>query len=160
MQEAHNRRRHATMPSTYSSLNYHLVFSTKDRMPLISEELRPRLHEYLGGMVRRMEGVALGVGGVADHVHLLVSLKPVHRLADFMRDLKKDATRWIQEAHAANAFAWQEGYAAITVSPSGLEAVRNYVLQQERHHRKRGFRDELVMMLEKAGISYDERYLD
>jgi REP element-mobilizing transposase RayT len=160
MQETAIPCRDATMPSTYSSLHYHLVFSTKERLPLIGEEWQPRLHEYLGGMVRGMDGIALGVGGMADHVHLLVGLKPIHRLSDFMRDLKKDATRWIHDLASTNGFAWQEGYAAITVSPSGVEAVRDYVLQQEKHHRGRSFREELVMMLDKAGIGYDDRYLD
>jgi len=148
------------MPSTYTSLHYHLVFSTKNREPFLSADWRPRLHEYLGGMVRGLDGVSLGVGGIADHVHLLVGLKPTHCLSDFMRDLKKESTNWVRDTLRKGFFAWQEGYAAITVSPSGIEAVREYVLNQEEHHRHRSFREELIAILTKAGIAFDERYLD
>jgi REP element-mobilizing transposase RayT len=148
------------MPATYTSLHYHLVFSTKNRQPLIAADWRPRLHEYLDGMVRRLGGVPLGVGGVEDHVHLLVGLKPVHCLADFMRDLKKDATNWVKDTMPLHSFAWQEGYAAFTVSPSATEKVRNYVLHQEEHHQRKTFREELVEMLEQAHVEFDERYLD
>jgi REP element-mobilizing transposase RayT len=148
------------MPSTYTSLHYHLVFSTKNREPLIDASWRARLHEYLGGMVRNMEGVSLGVGGVADHVHLLVGLKATHCLADFMRDLKKESTRWVKEVLGHKGFAWQAGYAGFTVSPTAVEAVRSYVLNQEEHHRHKSFRDELIELLQKAGIAFDERYLD
>lgn len=148
------------MPTTYTSLHYHLIFSTKNREPLIDDLWRARLHEYLGGMVRGFGGASLGVGGVHDHVHLLVGLKPTHCLADFMRDLKKDATNWVRQTVGCQGFSWQEGYAAITVSPTGLEGVRKYVLNQEAHHRRQGFREELIEILEKARIVYDERYLD
>lgn len=85
------------MPSIYTSLHYHLIFSTKMREPCITADWRPRLHDYLGGTVTGLHGKVLGVGGVADHVHLLVSLKATHCLADFMRDLKKEATNWVKD---------------------------------------------------------------
>jgi len=82
------------MPSTHTSLNFHLVFSTKERLTLITEEWRDRLHAYLGGIVKGLDGIPLAVGGVADHVHLLVSLKTTYRLDYFMRDLKADSSEW------------------------------------------------------------------
>jgi putative transposase len=148
------------MPSTYTSLHFHIVFSTKNREPFIAAEWRSRLHEYLGGMVRGMGGVSLGVGGVADHVHLLVGLKPTHCLADFLRDLKKDATNWVKDTLGHRFFAWQEGYSAFTVSPTAVEPVRGYVSNQEEHHRNKSFREELIELLRKADIAFDERYLD
>lgn len=148
------------MPTTYTSLHYHLVFSTKNREPFIAAEWRSRLHEYLGGMVRGLDGVSLGVGGVADHVHLLAGLKPTHCLASFMRDLKKDATNWVHETLGHKFFAWQEGYAAFTVSPTSIEAVRSYIANQEKHHRHKTFREELVELLTQAAVEFDERYLD
>ena len=148
------------MPSTYTSLHYHIVFSTKNREPLIADSWRPRLHEYLGGMVRGLDGHSLAIGGVADHVHLLVGLKASHCVADFLRDLKKDATHWVRDIANLRQFSWQEGYAALTVSPTGLEAVREYVLNQEKHHQRRIFREELIEMLQGAGIAFDARYLD
>jgi REP element-mobilizing transposase RayT len=105
-----------------------------------------------------MNGVAEIVGGVEDHVHLLVSLRPVHCIADVLRDMKKESTNWVKE-HFERGFSWQEGYAAFTVSPSATNSVRNYIANQEEHHRKYSFVDELKGLLEKAGIDYDEKYL-
>ena len=121
-------------------------------------EWRPRVHSYLGGIIRGMNGVAEIVGGVADHVHLLASLRPVHCLADVMRDMKKDSSNWVKE-NFDRGFAWQEGYAASTVSPTATESVRNYIANQEAHHAKQSFVDELKEFLEKAGVAYDEKYL-
>lgn len=146
------------MGSTFFSLHYHIVFSTKDRRPFIRGEWRPRVHSYLGGIIRGMHGVAEIVGGVEDHVHLLASLRPVHSVADVLRDLKKDSTNWAKE-NFEKRFAWQEGYAAFTVSPSATDAVRNYIANQEAHHGKHSFVDELRGLLGKAGIEYEEKYL-
>jgi REP element-mobilizing transposase RayT len=146
------------MGSTFFSLHYHFVFSTKDRRPLINAEWRPRMHSYLGGIIRGMNGVAEIVGGVDDHVHLLASLRPVHRIADVMRDLKKDSTNWVKE-NFEQRFGWQEGYAAFSVSPSATNSVREYIANQEAHHRKYSFVDELKELLESAGIEYEEKYL-
>ena len=108
--------------------------------------------------MRRMNGVAEIVGGVDDHAHLLVSLRPIHCIADLLRDLKKDATNWVKE-NFDRKFSWQEGYAAFTVSPSGTQRVRNYILNQEAHHHGRSFTDELRELLGRAGIEYEEKYL-
>lgn len=148
------------MPSTYLSLHYHLIFSTHLRAPAIDESWRARLHEYLGGAVRGLGGHPEGVGGVADHVHLLVSLKATHCLADFMRELKKGSSVWVRDTIGARDFRWQEGYAAFSVSASVKPAVRDYIAHQEEHHRTRTFREELVEFLEKSGVEYDARYLD
>jgi REP-associated tyrosine transposase len=150
----------AVMPSTYLSLHYHLVFSTKDRAPVIEASWRNRLHEYLGGTVSGLGGFPQGVGGMADHVHLLVGLKATHCLADFMRELKKASSAWVHDEIGMRSFAWQEGYAAFTVSASARTAVQSYIANQEEHHRKKTFREELVEMLEKAGVEYDPHYLD
>ena len=148
------------MPSTYLSLDYHLVFSTKDRSPLIQQSWRSRLHEYLGGTVAGLEGFPEGVGGMADHVHLVVGLKATHCLADFMRELKKASSAWVRDEIGMRTFTWQEGYAAFTVSPSARPEVQSYIARQEVHHRNRTFREELVEMLERAGVEYAPRYLD
>ena len=148
------------MPSTHTNLLYHLIFATKDREPLIADAWRTRLHEYLGGTVAGLGGTSQGVGGVADHVHLLVGLKPTHCLADFMRELKKSSSLWVVEQMGVKQFRWQEGYAAFTVSASARDSVRKYVAGQEEHHRRKTFRDELVEFLEKSGVAYGARYLD
>ena len=148
------------MPSTHLSLHYHIVFGTKDREPSILPAWRHELHEYLGGSVRGLGGFPEGVGGVADHVHLLIGLKATHCLADFVRELKKSSTAWVRQQTQADSFAWQTGYAAFTVSATGRVAVRAYITNQEEHHRVRTFREEYVMMLTKANIEYDPQYLD
>ena len=148
------------MPSTSLSLRYHIVFSTKDRFPFIDAEWRSRLHEYLGGTVNGLEAKSEGVGGTADHLHLLVSLKSTHRLADFLRDLKKSGSSWVRKEIGVSKFEWQEGYGAFTVSPTACEAVKSYIRNQEEHHRTKTFREELVEFLEQAGVKYDRRYLD
>src|SRR5579885_589771 len=103
------------MGSTFLSLHYHIVFSTKDRRPLIRPEWRPHLHEYLGGTVRALGGVPEIIGGVEDHVHLLVGLRATHCLADVMCELKKASSIWVIKNHD-HQFGWQDGYSAFTVS--------------------------------------------
>jgi putative transposase len=147
------------MPSTHTSLHYHLIFSTKNREPLISQEWRNELHSYLGGIVNGLDAHPQGIGGVADHVHLLVSLKPTHCLSDFMRELKKASSAWVRETRLPS-FLWQEGYAAFTVSASARDAVRSYIAKQEEHHRTKTSGEELLDFLEKTGVPFDPRYLD
>ena len=148
------------MPSTFLSLHYHIVFSTKDRAPTIDVAWRTRLHEYLGGTVNGLSGFAQGVGGVADHVHLLIGLKSTHCLAEFMRELKKSSSIWVHDEIGTRTFGWQGGYSASTVSPPARDSLRNYIAHQEEHHRTRSFREELMQLLEKAGVDYDPKYLD
>ncbi len=148
------------MASTYLSLHYHLVFGTKNRGQLIAPTRRSRLHDYLGGTILGLGGFPQGIGGVADHVHLLVGLKATHNLADVMRELKKASSIWVHEQIGLSQFAWQEGYAAFTVSATARTQVQQYIATQEEHHRKRTFREELMNLLELAGIEYDPQYLD
>ena len=148
------------MSSTYHSLHFHLIFSTKHRREQIAEAWQDRLHEYLGGTVRGLDGVSLGVGGVADHVHLLVGLKPTHRLSDFLRELKKSASSWVHTEINLPTFHWQEGYAAFTVSPDAVNGVRAYIARQPEHHKTKTFLEELTELLLRAGIEFDPKYLD
>ena len=148
------------MPSTYTSLHYHLVFATKHREPMITSAWRARLHQYMGGVVRENRGIALSVGGVEDHVHLLVGLRPTHCLSDFMRALKSASSARAKAWCSHRGFQWQDGYAAFTVCDSGLARVKRYIERQEEHHLGRSFRDELIAYLQATGIKFDERYLD
>ena len=147
------------MPSTHLALHVHVVFSTKDRMPLIAAEWRGRLHAYLGGVIQNLGAVPEAVGGVADHVHLLIGLRATHSLAEVVRSLKAVSSRWLHEEIGIKEFVWQEGYGAFSVSPSQCEAVRRYIEGQEEHHRKKGFQEEYVDFLKKRGVAYDERFL-
>src|SRR5579872_645540 len=116
--------------STYLSLHFHIVFSTKNRVPYIKESWIERLHEYIGGTVSGLGGFPQKTGGVADNVHLLVGLKATHCLADFMRELKKATSVWGHEQIGETDFAWQDGYAAFTVSPTARGAVKRYIANQ------------------------------
>jgi putative transposase len=148
------------MGSTFLSLHYHIVFSTKHRARVIADAWRQHLHEYLGGTIRGLEGIAEATGGVEDHVHLLVGLRATHALADFVRELKKAGTAWVRDKIGLSDFAWQDGYAAFTVSPTAREDVKRYVLNQREHHRQREYIAELKLMLDEAGVEYDVRYLE
>ena len=146
--------------STYLSLHYHIIFSTKYRKPWITDEWIERLHEYMGGTVRGLDGVPQVVGGVDDHVHLLVGLKSTHRLSDFMRELKKSTSEWVHETIHEPRFQWQEGYAAFTVSATSRDGVRKYIENQREHHQTLSFEDELIDLLQRAGVEFDPKYLD
>jgi REP element-mobilizing transposase RayT len=148
------------MASTYLSLHYHLVFGTKNREPWIAPSWRSRLHEYLGGTISGLGGFPQGVGGVADHVHLLVGLKATHCLADVLRELKKASSVWVHEQIGLPPFVWQEGYAAFTVSATARAQVQSYIAHQEQHHASKSYRDELIKMLGDTEIEYDPKYLD
>lgn len=147
------------MPSTHLSLHYHIIFSTKDRQPFIIEEWRGRLHEYLGGLIRAAEGVPESIGGVTDHLHLLVGLRATHTLASFVQDIKQSSSRWVHETIGVKDFSWQQGYGAFTVSVSNCGAVKEYIAQQPEHHRTKTFQEEYVTFLKKHEVTYDEKHL-
>jgi len=126
----------------------------------LTPAVRDRVHEYLGGVIRKLDGcLSLCVGGVADHIHMAVSLHSTHSLADVMRELKSQSSRWIREEFNLPKFAWQEGYGAFTFSSQDIETVRHYIKNQEEHHRVKTFQEEYVAMLKRAGVDYEERYL-
>jgi putative transposase len=148
------------MPQSYTCLHYHLVFSTKNRVPTITTTLQPRLWEYLGGIVRGESGFPIQIGGTADHVHLLVTLRQQPSLADFLRILKAGSSGWVHDNFPeATDFWWQTGYGAFTVSHSALDSVKAYIANQEEHHKSRTYQDEFRMLLIKHGIEFDEQYL-
>lgn len=147
------------MPATYCSLHYHATFSTKDRYPLITKDWRESLHSYLGGILKNLNGVPLAIGGIADHVHILMGLRATHSVADIMREVKGGSSEWVHSVAGKKCFGWQPGYFGVTVSPSYVEKVRRYILNQEEHHRRKTFEEEYVEMLKLAGIVYDERYV-
>ena len=148
------------MSDSYTNLIYHIIFSTKDRRPLIREANQPRLYEYIGGTVRRLGGISMELNGTADHVHLLAKLRPDKALSDVLRDLKANATGWMHDVFPeVKDFSWQRGYGAFTVSQSHIDDVRRYIARQEEHHKRVSFRDEFIQFLKANGIEYDQRYL-
>ena len=147
------------MSDTYSNLSVHLVFSTKDRMPLLTRDVRDHVFPYIGGIVKRQGGTIIAVGGMPDHVHIVVRLPANVCVADFVRVVKSNSSKKTNEHVTGMKFGWQRGYGAFSVSQSALSAVVQYVRNQEQHHRHRSFQDELKILLTKHGIDYDERYL-
>ena len=148
------------MPQSYTNLLYHLIFSTKNRRPLITPACQVRLYDYIGGAIRRQGGIALAINGTADHVHLLAKLRPDKAVSDVLRDLKANASGWLHEVFPASQdFSWQNGYGAFTVSASQVRRVSEYISNQEAHHRRYSFRDELIALLKANGVEFDERYV-
>ncbi|MBL0176364.1 MAG: IS200/IS605 family transposase [Ignavibacteria bacterium] len=144
------------MGSTYHQMNYHLVFSTKGRIRIIGAEWREQLHAYLGGTIRGLDGIARAVGGVSEHVHLLVGLTPSHRVADFMRELKKATSIWASGFD--RRFSWQEGYSVFAIGMDGVDRVRTYIEHQETHHHAVSYLEELTRLFEENKIPYDPRF--
>jgi REP element-mobilizing transposase RayT len=148
------------MAHTFSDLLVHIIFGTKDRFPLIDQDLRRELHAYIGGIVKNLGGMPLSIGGVADHVHMLVELKPKIAVSDAVEKIKANSTNWVHRfGGMRRKFAWQKGYSAFSVSRSSVERVRRYIEKQEQHHRRITFQEEYVRFLKEYGIPYEERYL-
>jgi putative transposase len=148
------------MAGTFSRLLYHTVFSTKGRTPFIDQDLRSKLYPYLEGTVRQKGGWLLALGGMPDHVHLLVRLKTDKSIAEAVRVIKASSSKWVHEQpDLPGQFAWQSGYVAFSVSESQEAVVRAYILNQEEHHRKRTFEEELIELLKKHNIEFDPAYL-
>ncbi|HVF47365.1 MAG TPA: transposase [Pyrinomonadaceae bacterium] len=155
--EPHVERNHQ-MPSTHITSTFHIVFFTKERRQLIIADWRPRLHAYMGGIVKGLDTVPLAIGGVADHAHVLAGLKSKHRLDYFVRDLKADSSAWVHKEFT-RLFEWQKGYGAFSVCGTHIANVRSYVESQETHHQSETFQQEYVGLLEKNGVEYAPEYL-
>ncbi|MDB6140032.1 MAG: transposase IS200-family protein [Verrucomicrobiaceae bacterium] len=148
------------MPQSLSYLLTHLVFSTKDRAPVLDPVVRPALHAYLATVSRNVDCECFRVGGVADHVHLAVRLSRTLTMAQLIEQLKTSSSKWLKtQPPILASFAWQRGYGAFSVGPSDLNALLHYIDNQEEHHRTRTFQDEYRAFLTKYGIEYDERYV-
>jgi REP element-mobilizing transposase RayT len=148
------------MSQSFTNLLYHLIFSTKDRRPIITLDYQPRLYDYIGGIIREVGGTSLGINGIEDHVHVVTKLRPDKALSDVLRVLKCNASGWMHDLFPSLAeFSWQRGYAAFTVSQSNVEDVRRYVAGQKEHHEKISFRDEFIGFMKENYIEYDERFV-
>lgn len=150
------------MAHSYSKLLYHCVFSTKDRRALLRGEIHEKVNAYMAGIARNHGMHLIRAGGADDHRHLVLDLKPATDVAEALRVIKSNSSRWMHETFPQlRGWGWQEGYAAFTVSPSALPKVIGYVDRQEAHHRRMTFEEELLTLLERHGIEYDrERLFD
>lgn len=142
------------MAHTYASNFIHCIFSTKDRRPTLPSDRMPGLYAYLGGIARREGLTLIAAGGTANHVHLLFVLPATSCLVTAVQKLKGSSSRWLGQR-----FSWQEGYGAFSVSPSQVSTVKEYIGNQQVHHRKRSFEEEFTALLRNYGIEYDKNYL-
>lgn len=148
------------MPQSLANLYIHLIFSTKDRRPLLSEKVRPDLHAYMATVLAKLDSPVIIINSVADHVHLLFKMSRTITLAKIVQDVKKSSSKWLKTQDPEFAqFAWQAGYGGFSVSESNAGQVANYIRKQEEHHRVKTFQEEYREFLEKNGIQYDEKYV-
>jgi len=146
--------------STFAQIYYHVVFSTKDRVPVLAADKREKLFRYTWGILKNKDCHLYRINGVEDHVHILTSLHPSVCLADLVKEAKVSTSTWIKENAMFPDFThWQDGYGAFTVSHSDKDAVIEYIKGQEAHHKKVSFKDELRAFLIKHGVKFDEKYL-
>jgi putative transposase len=141
---------------TCGNVVVHLIFSTKQRKPLIKPQIRSGLFAYLGGIVRQLRSTALIINGTDDHVHLLLRIRPAHSIAEIARVIKTNSSGWIH-AKGHREFAWQAGYGVFSVSESSIPAVTKYIATQDEHHKRHSFQEEFVAFLKKNKVAYDER---
>ncbi len=149
------------MPQALSAVYVHLVFSTKERRPFLRDlATREALHAFLGSASGQLDCPSLLVGGVQDHVHMLARFGRTLTQAGWVKELKRVSNLWLKKRGTDYSnFEWQGGYAVFSVSPSNLEAVKKYIANQEQHHQKIGFQDELRALLRKHHLEWDEQYL-
>ena len=145
---------------SYTQLIYHIVFSTKERREFLTAERIDRICKYIAGIIRNHEGIPLAVNGVCDHLHIAAIVGPTIALSQFVGTVKSNCSKWIHEAFEdMQGFAWQDGYSAFTVSASVRESVLSYIRNQESHHQKMSFQEELIQLLERHGVEYDPKYI-
>ena len=148
------------MPQSLAFVLVHIIFSTKDRRPLLRETVRPDLHAYLATVIRNAKADCLRIGGVADHVHLAVRIPPDRNLSKLVGEAKTSSSRWLKtQAPELATFSWQRGYGAFSVSPADAGALLQYIETQEIHHRKRSFQEEMRAFFDKYHVAFDERYV-
>ena len=146
------------MPQSLAKILVHVVFSTKNREPMIACEIRPALHAYIIGILENLCCPSLQMGGTADHVHSLLSLARTWTVADVVEEVKKSSSKWMKQQGIASFF-WQGGYGAFSIGESQLRALVSYIGEQEEHHRHLSFQEEFRRLLDRYGVAYDERYV-
>ncbi|MBI1901597.1 MAG: IS200/IS605 family transposase [Planctomycetia bacterium] len=148
------------MAHSFVSSLHHCVFSTHGRRPLITPEIEDRLWRYMGGIARKNKFKALEIGGIEDHVHLLLSLPSTLAIAKAIQLVKGGSSKWVHDTFSSHQqFAWQEGYGAFSIGISQVDATIAYIKSQEEHHRKQTYKQEFLAFLKKHGIEYDPRYI-
>lgn len=148
------------MGNSLAKIDIHLIFHIKSTSIEICECDLNEIFAYIGGIIKGVKGLPIEIGGRSDHLHILTSLPKTMSVSEFVRVLKSNSSKWIKTKNIRyNAFEWQEGYGAFSVSPSLLDKTINYIRNQDEHHKKRNAKDEYMMFLDAYKVEYDERYL-
>ena len=148
------------MANTFSQIYIQTVFAVGNRLGLITQDFREELHKYITGIVRNKGQKLISINGMADHLHILIGLRPAMALADLVRDIKSDSSDWINRKKLGRGkFGWQEGYGAFSYGHSQLDTIVRYIQNQERHHKRRTFKDEYLTLLRKFEIEFKEEYV-
>ena len=146
------------MAHSFSNLKYHIVFSTKLRIPWITQDLEPKLYAYIGGILGRKNGQLVEIGGIEDHIHILVGLPPSSSVASIVGAVKSNSSSFAKEKGENPDFSWQLGYAAFTVSESQVPRVRRYIQRQKDHHRERNYESEVRALCRRHGVKLADSF--
>ena len=148
------------MPQSLSSILIHFIFRTKNRQPLITDNIETELHKYTATIFRRCKSPVLLIGGTKDHLHALFALSRTLAVADLVEEVKTSSSKWIKtKGHELRQFQWQAGYGAFSIGQSNVEALKRYIARQKEHHRRRSFQDEFRSLCKRYRVEIDERYV-
>jgi len=148
------------MPQSLVKIYLHIIFSTKDRLPIIQPNIEVELYKYLAGTLKALDSRALVINGTANHIHILNLLSKNHAVCNILEDIKKNSSKWIKtKGTEYQNFYWQAGYGAFSVSQSKVGKIKNYILNQKKHHQTCTFKEEYVKILNEYNVKFDERYI-
>ena len=148
------------MAQSLNKVYVHTIFSTKYREPTMVKAIKPKLYAYMGGICNTLECYPIQIGGIENHIHILCSLSKKITIIKFLEEIKKSSSKWMKtQAEMFGNFYWQNGYGIFSVNPSQIQVVKNYILNQEEHHRKKTFKTEYLAFLKKYNVDYNEKYL-
>jgi putative transposase len=148
------------MPGTFSQLYIQVIFAVKGRENLIGNSWKTKLHKYIAGIIKGKQQKSIIINGTPDHIHAFIGLKPAMAISDLVRDIKNNASNFVNDNHFVKGkFSWQEGYGAFSYSHSHIGSVYNYILNEEKHHKKKTFKEEYLEFLKKFEVEYEEKYL-
>ncbi len=148
------------MSNTYSKIYLHIIFAVKHRESLMPPAEQPRLHQYFASMLQKAGHFPIAIGGTDNHVHILIDYKPSQSIPDMVKDLKVASAKFINSHRLIPfSFAWQRGYGCVSYSPSQIDAVRQYIINQKQHHEKMTLREEMTTIYDRFGIDYDPRFI-
>ena len=148
------------MANTFSQIYIQTVFAVSNRESLIKPNFKEELYKYITGIVKNQGQKLISINGIPDHVHILIGLKPAMALADLVKEMKADSSNFINKRRLVHGrFSWQEGYGAFSYGHSQLDTIISYIHNQEKHHSRRSFKDEYLMLLRKFDIGFEEKYI-